>query len=84
MNFIIQHYFQLISLSINFCLCLDVVLTMSSPFSPHERRMKFYVIASVISAALIAALTPGRNLTENVYGMRDTNSDSSKVNLLEF
>ncbi len=81
-NFIIQHYFQLISLSLNFCLCLDVVTTMSSPFSPHERRMKFYVIASVISAALIAALTPGRILTREVYG--NANFDESKVNLLEF
>jgi hypothetical protein len=83
-NFVIQHYFQLVSLSLNFCLCLDVVLTMSSPFSPHERRMKFYVITCIIMAALISAVTPGRNLIERVYGTT-TASESvpEDVNLLE-
>ena len=84
-NFVIQHYFQLVSLSLNFCLCLDVVLTMSSPFSPHERRMKFYVIMCIIMAALISAVTPGRNLTERVYGTNTASKSvpEASVNLLE-
>lgn len=56
-NLLIQHYFQLLSLSLNFCLCLDIVLTMSNPFSPHERRMKFYLIGSLVSAAVLSKLT---------------------------
>jgi len=84
-NFVIQHYFQLVSLSLNFCLCLDVVLTMSSPFSPHERRMKFYVITCIIMAALISAVTPGRNLTERVYGTTTASESAQETsaNLLE-
>lgn len=52
-NTMICHYFQLLSLCLNFCLCLDIVLTMSNPFSPHDRRMKFYLLGCVPSAAVL-------------------------------
>jgi len=56
-NYFVQNYFQLLSLSLNFCLCLDIVLTMGSPFSPHDRRMKTYLLSSLFSAGLLTGLT---------------------------
>lgn len=56
-NYFVQNYFQLLSLSLNFCLCLDIVLTMGNPFSPHDRRMKFYLIGSLFSAIVLTGLT---------------------------
>lgn len=61
-NFILQHFFQLLSLSLNFCLCLDIVLTMSSPFSPHDRRMKFYIIMSGCIATIATKMTMGSRI----------------------
>lgn len=61
-NYLIQHFFQLLSLSLNFCLCLDIVLTMGSPFSPHERRMKVYLIVSFVLASICTKLTMGSRI----------------------
>jgi len=52
----------LLSLSLNFCLCLDIVLTMSSPFSPHDRRMKFYIIISGCIATIATKMTMGSRM----------------------
>lgn len=50
-NFNVLCSFEYLSLSLNFFLCLDIVLTMRNPFYPHDRRMKNYLIGSVLIAA---------------------------------
>ena len=49
-NFNILQFFELVSLSLNLMLCLDIVFTMRNPFYPHDRRMKFYLPISVLFA----------------------------------
>jgi hypothetical protein len=56
-NYTIISYFQFLSLSLNFFLCLDLIITLREPFSPHERRMKYYKFSSVIMAALACYMT---------------------------
>ena len=56
-NYTIISYFQFLSLSLNFFLCLDLILTLRNPFSPHDRRMKFYKFGSVMIAAVASVLT---------------------------
>ena len=51
-NFNILQFFELVSLSLNLMLCLDIVFTMRNPFYPHDRRMKFYLPISVLFATL--------------------------------
>lgn len=50
-------YFQFLSLALNFFLCLDLILTLRNPFSPHDRRMKYYGSASFVLAAVSAMST---------------------------
>ena len=38
--------FQLISLTLNLCLCIDLILTICDPFSPAYRRTKLYYLFS--------------------------------------
>lgn len=47
-NYNILQFFEFVSLSLNFFLCLDIVLTMRNPFYPHDRRMNWYLPMSVI------------------------------------
>ena len=47
--------FQLLSLLLNLCLCIDLILTIYNPFSPAANRLKWYVIGS-FSATLIIIL----------------------------
>lgn len=56
-NYTIISYFQFLSLALNFFLCLDLILTLRDPFSPHDRRMKYYKFSSVIMAAIASLLT---------------------------
>lgn len=42
-------------------MCLDVILTLKAPFEPANRRGKWYVTFSVLTAALLAVCTQ-RNL----------------------
>lgn len=56
-NYTIVSYFQFLSLSLNFFLCLDLILTLRNPFSPHDRRMKFYKFGSVLISAVASVLT---------------------------
>lgn len=51
-NYNILSFFEFLSLSLNLCLCLDIVFTMRNPFYPHERRMKFYLPCSLLLATL--------------------------------
>lgn len=74
-----QHYFQLLSLSLNFCLCLDIVLTMGNPFSPHDRRMKFYLLSSMFSAGLLSGLT----LNSRIVSQLALPVDLQQINHLE-
>lgn len=41
-------FFQLLSLMLNTCLCVDLVLTIKSPFSPAARRQQWYLALSWI------------------------------------
>jgi len=50
-------YFQFLSLSLNFFLCLDLIFTLRNPFSPHDRRMKYYKFSSILMAALFTLTT---------------------------
>lgn len=40
-------------------MCLDIVLTLRNPFYPHARRMKAYLILSVISALFATKFCAG-------------------------
>jgi len=53
-NEIINNFFQLVSLSLNLFLCIDLILTLQSPFEVARRRMTYY---SVLSFVLPAAFT---------------------------
>lgn len=46
-------FFSLMSLGMNICLCIDLYLTLKQPFNPAQRRLKFYVMGSVIFSASI-------------------------------
>jgi hypothetical protein len=64
-NQIFYAFFQLISLTLNLCLCVDLILTIYDPFSPAHRRTKFYYgfsLATSVSLVLI------------IYGI-DTNAN---------
>lgn len=50
-------YFQFLSLSLNFFLCLDLIMTLRNPFSPHDRRMKYYKYASLLMALMCSVTT---------------------------
>lgn len=52
-------YFQFLSLSLNFFLCLDLIITLRSPFNPHDRRMKYYKYSSLLMAAIASFATMG-------------------------
>ena len=45
------------SLAFNICLCHDLIKTLKDPFSPGSRRMKFYVIFSLLFAGTFAFLS---------------------------
>lgn len=49
--------FQNLSLAFNICLCHDLVKTLRDPFSPGNRRIKFYVLFSVIFATTFAVFS---------------------------
>jgi hypothetical protein len=45
--------FQLLSLSLNICLCVDLILTLWSPFTPASNRAKFYYMGSVAATLVM-------------------------------
>ncbi|CDW72257.1 phosphatidylinositol phosphate kinase [Stylonychia lemnae] len=49
-------YFQLMSLMLNMCLCIDLILTLRNPFYPSKRRVKFYIIFSSIIVSILVVL----------------------------
>jgi uncharacterized membrane protein len=56
-NYTVISFFQFCSLSLNFFLCLDLILTLRSPFNPHDRRMKYYKVCSVVMSVLCCLFT---------------------------
>ena len=50
-NEIINNFFQLVSLSLNLCLCIDLILTLQSPFEVARRRMTYYTVLSIVLPA---------------------------------
>ncbi len=56
-NQIVFQFFQLLSLAFNFCLCHDLIMTLKNPFYPGKRRMKFYIIFSVLVVAVLTFFT---------------------------
>ena len=65
-NYSILCFLEFFSLALNFYLCLDIILTMRSPFHPHGRRMKWYLVGSTIIAAVCFKYTTSR-LTFDEY-----------------
>ena len=49
-------FFQMMSLSLNLFLCIDLILTLKEPFYPAKRRTKWYIFFSVFIAVLISFL----------------------------
>lgn len=49
---LIFRFLFLLSFFLNSCLCLDLYLTVNSPFSPAHKRMKYYLLYSFLLTAL--------------------------------
>ncbi len=50
-------YFSLLTLALNTCLCVDLVLTLRNPFQPAKIRMMIYLGTSVIGCIPLSWLT---------------------------
>ena len=58
-NQIFYAFFQLISLTLNTCLCIDLILTIYDPFSPAGRRTKLYYLFSLVISTFIIIIIFG-------------------------
>lgn len=47
-------FFSLLGIAFNSCLCLDLFLTYKEPFYPIARRIKIYMIGSVLFAFIMS------------------------------
>jgi hypothetical protein len=47
-NGVFFQYFSLLTLFLNMCLCIDLMLTLKNPFEPAKKRMKYYLIGSAL------------------------------------
>ena len=45
--------FQLASLLLNMCLCIDLILTIYSPFTPAGSRLKWYYLITVAASIFL-------------------------------
>ncbi|CAI2386238.1 unnamed protein product [Moneuplotes crassus] len=45
--------FSVLSLGMNMCLCIDLVLTLRAPFYPAKRRFKFYLMFSFLLSIIM-------------------------------
>eukprot|EP00347_Sterkiella_histriomuscorum_P009160 403342290 len=50
---------------LNLCLCIDLILTLRNPFYPSKRRVKFYLIGSVI-IVLLLVIFGNQSITGNL------------------
>lgn len=41
-------YFSLLTLALNTCLCVDLILTLKNPFQPAKKRMMLYLASSIV------------------------------------
>ena len=57
--------FQLLSLTLNLCLCFDLILTIYDPFSPAYRRMKWYYLFSVSATLGLVFVIFGIDTAQN-------------------
>jgi len=56
---IFYSFFQLISLMLNLCLCVDLIITIWDPFSPAHRRTKFYYMISGATSFVLVMIIFG-------------------------
>lgn len=64
-NQIFYAFFQLISLTLNMCLCFDLIMTIYDPFSPAKRRTKWYYGCSLASSVLLVLIIFGLDTSQN-------------------
>lgn len=69
-NMYFYSLFQLISLTLNLCLCVDLILTIYDPFSPAYRRTVKYYIFSVFSSFVLIMI---------IFGIGRDQNERSKV-----
>ena len=50
-------FFSLLTLFLNMCLCIDLILTLRNPFYPAKNRMKFYLVPSFLFCLPLAFFT---------------------------
>jgi len=50
-------FFQIMSLGMNLCLCVDLMLTLRQPFYPAKRRLKFYLLFSFCLALTMVGVS---------------------------
>ena len=50
-------YFSLLTLALNTCLCIDLILTLRNPFQPAKIRMMLYLGISVVGCIPLSLLT---------------------------
>lgn len=55
-NELINNFFQLVSLCLNLFLCIDLVLTLWSPFEVARGRMKWYQLFSLIISGILVTV----------------------------
>jgi hypothetical protein len=63
-NFSFQ-YFSLLTLFLNMCLCIDLILTLKNPFEPAKRRTKIYLALSGVICLPLAILTQNSFVSTN-------------------
>lgn len=51
-NNLLMSVFSSASVVFNTCMCIDLILILRSPFSPHQKRNKFYVLAALLVSML--------------------------------
>ena len=47
----------MLSLFLNMCLCIDIMLTLKNPFYPSKKRMKLYLMFSGLVCVPLCYLT---------------------------
>ena len=55
-NSMFYSFFQLVSLTLNLCLCIDLIMTIYDPFSPAYRRTNLYYMFSITSSVVLVLI----------------------------
>ena len=64
-NQIFYSGFQLLSLTLNLCLCIDLILAIYDPFSPAYRRTKKYYLFSAVASFMLVMIIWGLDSAHN-------------------